>query len=491
MSITVLPIRGARALLTFALVVDGYPMTGTPAAGSTHILHWVGPARRCNGAESGCAHGLANYYGGLKVDWYGLERCNGVDVIQVRIPRFRFGVASRRKPPGADFSSFLSDWGCSSVNGNTELWMIDDEIYAIEFRPQYYIHLIDQSIRDTSNYPAQCGIRWSDGGGRYPENKMDLFLMPPNTIRKQNVATWGCENVNSSTLSWQIKNPDGTDELWAVEQGKSWGKCVGPWIVKDLKYDVNAATVSSEIRQLDFEWGDNSGLTTPITQRHAFSETVTDSFSFELSEEDKTTVGTDESETNSASVTWTSPDIPYVGSVSGTYTGEATVGKYENTEKGTTYTEKSETQRSKTSTKERTFEVPGCTVIEVRFVATAGKANVPYTATMAPDDASITGCEYSVNGTWKGVSVSNTRVTGVEMVDPPLFGACNRSDEGFFKEVEGFFKENGVIAWGAVGGSLALVAAICIFCSCKKRRTAAGRGQMSGMLMTPTSHPKV
>ena len=95
------------------------------------------------------------------------------------------------------------------------------------------------------------------------------------------------------------------------------------------------------------------------------------------------------------------------------------------------------------------MEVPGCTVMEVTLSASDVTAYVPYTATMVPKDASITGCEYSVNGTWKGVSVSSTEVETVEMVDPPLFGTCNRSSEGFFKEVEGFFEENGAIAWGA------------------------------------------
>ena len=43
------------------------------------------------------------------------------------------------------------------------------------------------------------------------------------------------------------------------------------------------------------------------------------------------------------------------------------------------------------------------------------------------------------------------------------------------------------------GGALALIAAICIavFIARKKRSPAAGNGQMKGVLMTPTSEPKV
>ena len=44
-----------------------------------------------------------------------------------------------------------------------------------------------------------------------------------------------------------------------------------------------------------------------------------------------------------------------------------------------------------------------------------------------------------------------------------------------------------------VGGSLALIAAICIivFIARKTKSSAAGNGQMNGVLMSPASNPKV
>ena len=207
------------------------------------------------------------------------------------------------------------------------------------------------------------------------------------------------------------------------------------WLVQGLTYNLNAVSAPNRLGsvQLDSNTINNAGSTASVTQSHTFAKSVTRSFSFELSKESRTTVGLSASVsaglTTSASVTVETPKIPLIGGGgSGTAGVEASVSAsletHTSQEYGTSYTLGESIEETEEVTAQWEQTVPGCTMVNVHFMATQGTASVPFIATMVPTDSSFTGCSFTVTGTWTGASVSSTHLQPVEAVEPPLAGPC-------------------------------------------------------------------
>lgn len=285
---------------------------------------------------------------------------------------------------------------------------------------------------------AGCGCQalvdtWNPGWGANPQERCAEWVTS---------AEWGALSQGSVQTACSLNTVNGVSDWASGECSKTCCSAIAPncpgeggfqcclassWMVRDLQFDLNAVSAPNGLGsiQLDSHMINNAGSTASVTQSGEFSKEVTRSFSFELSEESKITVGIEATVTASTSVQVESPKIPFIGGgASGTSSVEATVGAFASTEFGTSYTLGKSIDETETKTSTWEQNVPGCTVIKVNFMASQGTATVPFTATMAPTDSSITGCEYSVTGTWTGASVSNTNLQTEEVVDPPLSGAC-------------------------------------------------------------------
>jgi hypothetical protein len=330
--------------------------------------------------------------------------------------------------------TFLS----SKANGDLDLYDRDDG----SGRQRW---VIERGSGDWVNIKIFGGM---DSGETFlsttPSGDLDLYDRDDGSGRQRwviergsgdwvNIKIFGGTDSGETFLS---TTPSGDVDLYDRDDGSGRQRWVidgfqvcdvSSWTARDLQFDLNAVSAPNGLGsiQLDSHTINNAGSTVSVTQSGEFSKEVTRSFSFELSEESKITAGIETSVTTSASVEVESPEIPiFGGGASGTSSVEATVGAFVSLEHGTSYTMGKSIEETEAKTTAWEQEVPGCTVIRVNFMASQGTATVPFTATMAPTDSSITGCEYSVTGTWTGASVSNTNLQTEEVVDSPLSGAC-------------------------------------------------------------------
>ena len=191
------------------------------------------------------------------------------------------------------------------------------------------------------------------------------------------------------------------------------------------------------------------------------------------------------------------PKIPVIGGGGSGTTGteasvSATLEAHASQEYGTSYTLGESIEETEEVTAQWEQTVPGCTMINVQFMATQGTASVPFTATMIPADSTITGCSYGVTGTWTGASVSSTHLQPEEATDPPLAGPCltgTSTSSSLTGSSEDEFPIGAVIG-GALGAvAVVAVAAIAIACMCKKKHQMpqVPVGFPVSMSSTPTS----
>ena len=240
---------------------------------------------------------------------------------------------------------------------------------------------------------------------------------------------------------WPLSGPWGEKPEGGTCQGASGGEASCPmdayqsWRMTDLRYNLTRVFQVGGSRKIELAQanvGDNTASTIPIPSTTIkFSKTAAESFNFELSEASRIAVGISSSVTVGNSVTVESPEIPIIGgSASATASIEATLGASLSNEYETTTTMGQ--GQEKTKTFEVTWpspEVPGCTLLTAQLLVTERIVAVPYTATMTPEGPFSepwhqSACTYSVNGTWSGVSLSESRVQAVEDPNPQLRGVC-------------------------------------------------------------------
>ena len=75
------------------------------------------------------------------------------------------------------------------------------------------------------------------------------------------------------------------------------------------------------------------------------------------------------------------------------------------------------------------FSVPPCTFSTGRYLGTKRTVVVPFTAHLAPSDSDAPNCNYVINGTFKAITISSTRVVWEESNDPELKAKCFGTDQ--------------------------------------------------------------
>ena len=68
----------------------------------------------------------------------------------------------------------------------------------------------------------------------------------------------------------------------------------------------------------------------------------------------------------------------------------------------------------------RAFNIPPCSCMTGRYLGTKRTVVVPFTAHLAPSDSDAPNCNYVVNGTFKAISITNTRIRYEPCSDPAL-----------------------------------------------------------------------
>jgi len=238
------------------------------------------------------------------------------------------------------------------------------------------------------------------------------------------------------------------------------------WRLENLVFNLDAVVFGDDAQDVNLAEHrvSNAASTHPLKTSTTFTAEESETFSFELSEESKRTVeialGVEVGVSAGTSVTVAPPFIPSLsatGTVETSASASAEVSS--TTETGRTY------NLGETSTKTQAVEtqweqtVPGCTIVDVKFLGTKQTASIPYKATMV--SSKLKGCSTEVTGEWKGASISRTYLDTVEETNPALTGTCAPSSDGELNAspVEAI---SGKIAISAVAG----VVCLCICCFC-------------------------